>query len=571
MRSPVRGVLGALGAIGAALTLTACTIGAAPPDRTASGPSGGGSVSVAVSDSWTAYNAQSLTGGTGGNLAVTNLIQSSFWGYDADGTVVRNEEFGTFEKIADDPLTVEYTFHPDAAWSDGTPIDYDDALLAWATASLTYVDDNGAPLFDTYGTAAGAYQQQPEGEPGDKTFTLVYSEPTPEWEQGFAGVLPAHVVAEQAGMTPEELVQALEDRDAQRLAPAAEFWNEGWQFRVDAALPDAALIPSSGPFTLSSNEPGSLILARNDAYWGTPAQLDTLVLRTLDQAEHVSALLNGDVDVISPQANADTYGQLVDADGITTLTGDAFVYDHLDFDFTSPVFASEEARAAFALCIPREQIVENLYVPVNPDATVTQLREFFPFEPTYEAALAGVPSAERYLTTDVEAARELLDASGVADPSVTLLTNASTPRYVDMARMIEASCTEAGFDITLDLDAAWSDKLAGGSWDAVLFQWSGSGSVTATELIYVTDGQLNFGGYSDPDVDRLWGEVRSALDLDEVVALKTEMEERLWATIYSVPIAVQPSLTAVSERVSGVVHNSTNTGVLFNAAQWTVD
>ena len=40
-----------------------------------------------------------------------------------------NTEFGTYEKTSDDPLTVTYTFNDKAVWSDGVPIDCDDALL----------------------------------------------------------------------------------------------------------------------------------------------------------------------------------------------------------------------------------------------------------------------------------------------------------------------------------------------------------------------------------------------------------------------------------------------------------
>ena len=41
-----------------------------------------------------------------------------------------NTSFGTYEKTSDDPLTVKYTVDDDTKWSDGTPVDAADMLLA---------------------------------------------------------------------------------------------------------------------------------------------------------------------------------------------------------------------------------------------------------------------------------------------------------------------------------------------------------------------------------------------------------------------------------------------------------
>lgn len=574
MASPLSRRVGAapLAALALALTLTGCdtSIGSGDASSDSASAVSGGTVTVAVGDGWTAYNPNTTTGGASQNFAVRDLVHSGFWTNDETGAIVRNEEFGSFEKIAEDPLTVQYTIHEDAVWSDGVPIDFDDALLNWAAESMSFTDETGAPLFDVYGSAVGMLQGEPEGAPGDKTFTIVYSQPTPDWETAITSFLPAHVVAREAGLSPEELVEAIQTSDDEALTTIAEFWNTGWQYTAESPVPDPELVPSSGHFRLASRDGSSLILERNEQYWGSPASLDTLVLRTLGPAEQVSALVNGDVDVIRPQADGDVLGQLQQSDAVTTVTGDQITYDHIDFRMASPVFESLEARQAFAACVPRQQIVENLYATVNPDAKIAQLREYLPFQSEYESVLAAVPTAAEFAETDLDAARALLDASGITDPSVTLLSSASNARHVSIATMVESSCEEAGFDITLDLDNNWSDKIGTESWDAVLFQWSGTGTIAATESLYVTDGGLNFGGYSDPEVDAIWAEINALTDPTRAPELKSQLEERLWATMYSLPIATQPAVTAFADRVVGVVHNPTSSGVTFNAAEWSV-
>src|SRR5690606_30101813 len=49
-----------------------------------------------------------------------------------------------------DPQIIEYVVHPDAAWSDGEPIDCDDWYLQWIAANGTLVElrRNGRPKVD---------------------------------------------------------------------------------------------------------------------------------------------------------------------------------------------------------------------------------------------------------------------------------------------------------------------------------------------------------------------------------------------------------------------------------------
>src|SRR5699024_5301529 len=128
-----------------------------------------------------------------------------------------------------------------------------DYLLVWASSnpeSLGGVDTLGFdPVSDTF----GAYV--PDGletEVDSKEFTIVYPEPYPDWELVVSGAHPSHVVAEQSGMEPGELAQAILDGDGETVAQASEFWNTGWVFN-DYEIPDESIVPSSGPYTLQGS------------------------------------------------------------------------------------------------------------------------------------------------------------------------------------------------------------------------------------------------------------------------------------------------------------------------------
>ena len=92
--------------------------------------------------------------------------------------------------------------------------------------------------------------------------------------------MPAHVVAKQAGTDTAGLIKAIETDDAATLTKVADFWNTGWTLDKAKGLPDASLIPSSGPYYVAAWDPGqSVTLKKNAKWWGTPAKTDTVVLR----------------------------------------------------------------------------------------------------------------------------------------------------------------------------------------------------------------------------------------------------------------------------------------------------
>ena len=80
-------------------------------------------------------------------------------------------------------------------------------------------------------------------------------------------------------------------------------WNKGFS-KGEAVL-------SAGPFRIASQTESSLTLVRNERFWGTPANLDSIVFRLLDQSTAaMGALENREVDLITPRLQVDVKDQL---------------------------------------------------------------------------------------------------------------------------------------------------------------------------------------------------------------------------------------------------------------------
>lgn len=535
-----------------------------------------GSIAYSVgADDFLSYNGLQSNTYTTYNSAVADRMFSSFWYFGTDGSIIPDKDFGTYEKTSDDPLTVKYTISDDAKWSDGTPVTAGDFIVHWAANNDT-IKAEGAetPLFDSISFEQGKYiPEAPEGEADGKEFTVTYPEPYADWEILISTALPAHIVAKEAGMSFEELVTAAKEKDVEALTPAAEFWNDGWDFSP-GELPDASLVPSMGPYKFKDGgwQAGqSITLEANPEYWGAPAATKELVLRFADPKTHVQALQNGDLDVIEPQATVDTLQQLEGlGDDVNVQTGDQLTWEHVDYNRgEGSVFAdSPELREAFALCLPRQQIVDNLIKPIYADAQVMNLREVFPFQDKYQEVVDAAYPKEMD-QPNIEKAKELVEKSGVSKPTVRLGYQAGNQRRTETVALIKSSCDQAGFDVQdANSPVFFKEVMPAGDYDAALFAWAGSGQKASGANIYQSDGAQNQQSYNNPEVDAAWDKLATSLDENEQLEQVKTIEKLLWEDFQAIPLYAHPGLVGHKADVANVRDTAAQSGALWNVEQW---
>lgn len=587
--------LGAFGkgvvvATAAALTLAACTSDAGEEEPTATPTDGATDETVGSNDDTIYYSVgevefngyNSLTPATYStyNTAITDQILGGFVYFAPDASIVVDENFGSVELISDEPMIVEYTIHEDAVWSDGTPITIEDAIFSWASQSFADGEDengNPAPLFNhvsglDYGDRV---PDGPQGEAGGKTFTVEYADPYPDYMLTTVIAHPAHIVAEQAGLSLEDLIAAIEAEDIETLRPAAEFWNDGWISETPGELPDPATALSSGPYTFGSWEAGqSLTLVPNEEYWADPPATGNLIFRFAAPETHVQALANQDLNVIEPQATVDTVEQIeAIGDAVTLETFQTLTWEHLNFSRLegASLADSQDLRDAFGLCVPRELIVENLIQPINPDAVVMNAREVFPFQDDY-ARIVDAAYDGQFDEVDIEAAAALIEGAGVDTP-VTVRIGYSAPnqRRSDQVALIKDSCDQAGFEIVdggSETFFAAGGELDSGDFDVALFAWQGSGQITSGQNIYASGRPQNYIGYSNAEVDAAWETLTTTLDREVQLEQIEIIERLLWEDTYNIPVFAHPGVGAWDSTIENVQPSSAQGGLLWNAYEW---
>lgn len=513
------------------------------------------------------------------NSAITDRVLSGFSYFGTDGVIYQNKDMGSYEKLSDSPLTIKYTINPDAKWSDGTPITTADAVLAWATqnAKLTNgKDKEGKPkmIFDSVSADLGdTVPKGPEGAADSKEFTVTFKDPDPDWQiQSWLGA-PAHVVAKQGGMSTAEFVDAVRAGESAKLVKAADFWNTGWTTKP-GTLPAEELIPSSGPYKLKSWTAGqSVTLEANENYYGTPAATKTLTFRFIDDGAMVQALDNNELNVISPQPTVDTLAQLQKlGDKVRIQQGDTMTWEHLDFNFGDKAAFRDslELREAFAKCVPRQQIVDNLIKPLNPEAVVLNAREVFPFQTNYKDVVAFSYDG-RFDNVDVDGAKKILEAQNAVGTKVRIGYSAPNPRRTDQVAMIKSSCDAAGFEIVDAGDPKFfapGGTQERGDYDVALFAWAGSGQITSGQNIYATGKPQNYGKFSNKDVDAAWHRLVTSMDPAVHATEMKNIEKLLWDNLFGIPVFAHPGLSASSADVKNVRHTATQSQIVWNAEQW---
>ncbi len=593
-----------------ALLVAATSLAACTPTTTVVE---GSEVAVAVSAPFTSANASTSFGRSSTTNADVAYLTSTGFGYYDDGyELVEDPSFGSAEILDESPFTVRYSVSDSARWSDGIPVDAADLLLAWAgnSGSLNTPDFDDTDFVDA---ATGLYTDEfPDdvvffdGTIGsglelatatptiveDRSIEVVYDEYFTGWRLALAPGVAAHVVAERALELDDASAEATEDerRDAAMAAKAAlvaavvgadtplladlsRFWNTAYNFTETPA--DPALLLSSGPYTVTEIVDEWVTLTANPEYTGDrkPAIETIELLVSPDPLETVALLERHRVDIATPQPTADVVAALVGVDDVTVTAGSEGTFEHLDLQFAdsrSGLFDDIRVRQAFLHVIPRQQILDELVVPVQEDAGMLDSFVLRPGADGYAEAVAGNGSRE-YSETDVDAAAELLEEAGVSSPPVCILYDPSNPRRIAEFTLIRESAARAGFLVTDCSSTEWERLLGvGGTYDAALFAWDTTrlGPVAASAVFETGSTLANFNRYGTPDVDRLIGEVDASDDAGEITRLLTEIDGEVWADAYGLPLFAYPTVTAVSAEVTGVTRSPLARGVFWNAWEW---
>lgn len=577
--------------VGAAvLLLSGCVTGPrAVPTPTPTQPAP--SLALAVERPLTTMNAQAA----GGSSEIAALTSTGFNSFDKHLRIVRNTRFGTYRKLSDDPLTVQYTVKPGVRWSDGVQMGAADLLLARA-ASLSR---NNAGAVDFGSVDAGGpldgVTRTPVVSDDDRSVTLVYDRPNVDWELALEPGLPAHVVYALSGLgreTGQRAQHALEavlaGGNTSKLQRIARAWRTGFDLH---GLPrDRRLLVTDGPYAVTDLVEGQYaVLTTRPGYTAGPRPASPkLIARFLpDPAARNDALQNGQVQVITGAATTNELAALRRVRGVHRSTFPTSAFEHLDLTFGNRgpfdsasyrgnTAAALAVRRAFLMTVPRQRMLDTLVRPVQPHARLDDSALLLPGQAGYDESVRRNGSAG-YRDVDVAGARRLLAAAGLRAPvRVRLAYATDDPRRVAEFRLIRASAARAGFDVVgvgrtaaAFFDPRTGVGTGGYRYDACLFAYRlNSPAVLQSEPNTRSGSPENYQRFADPAVDTLWNRARTAPDIASAVPIQQAIDRVLIGDAATLPLYQIPSLAAWNDSVSGVSGAPYPPGILSGATRW---
>jgi peptide/nickel transport system substrate-binding protein len=558
----------------------------------------GTSISVAQNGAMTSMNGLTSTGYSTYNTNVSYMFQSTFNYYDNTPKLVKNTDFGTYTKISSNPLTIKYTIKDGVKWSDGTPVNASDMLLAWASSISKY--NKGAVNFGSINAGSGTdlITKTPTLSDNDRSMTVVYDKPYVDWEPLTAlnPNLPAHIVWEEAGIdkktgtdAQQAAIKAIQDNNTADLAKMAKAWGADWDFTSTPT--DKKLLVVDGPYKVTQlNKQYVTLVANPDYNWGPKPKIAKVTVRFIpDQTAQVQALQNGEVSVLYGQATADTVAALKGLKGVDSTTTPTATFEHVDLTFNNggpfdpKTYGGDaqkalEVRQAFFMMVPRQEMLDRLIKPLSSTAVLDDSSLFIPGQPGYTEAAANNGSSA-YQKVDLAGAKALLAKAGVTTPITVRFAYANdNPRRQGEFQLIQASAKAAGFNVTdagKPTDQFFDPTVGIGSgkydYDATVFAYQlTSTTVTQSEANTTTGNAYNYQGYSNPAVDALWKQAEVSTSGTAAIPLQQKIDAYLWKDASTLSLFQLPDVSAWSSKIKNVKDAPFAPNIFWNFFDWTV-
>lgn len=282
---------------------------------------------------------------------------------------------------------------------------------------------------------------------------------------------------------------------------------------------DIALKPvGAGPMKFTSWTRGSTIeLAPNPNYWGEKPKADKVVLKIIgDGSARAQAFEAGDLDIIqSPLAPQDIKRLQADKRfGAVVQPGLGVTY--INFNTKDPLLSSPKMRQAFSMLIDQKTIVNDIYQGADAIASSIVLPSSWAYSKDVKQPTFSVDGAKKLFKEEGWADSNndgILDKGG-KPLTVVLSTHSEDSSRVQSIEFLQATFQAAGVDAKTQI-SDWpsfsTNYVQKSQHQIALLGWLNI--VDPDRLLYgqlVTGGPTNWGGYSNPAVDDLLKQGRSA-------------------------------------------------------------
>jgi len=336
----------------------------------------------------------------------------------------------------------------------------------------------------------------------------------------------------------------------------------------------------TGPYRFRLWKTGERVeLVSNHDYFEGRPYIDRYIYRIIpDQATLFLELRAGGVDEISLtplQARRQTQSRFFKGN-FNKFRYPSFGYTYLGYNLKDFRFRDLRVRQAINYAINKEEIIRGVLLGLGRVST----GPFIPESWAYNKAVKAVgydPEKARMLLK--EAGWRDLDGDGVLEKngrrfSFTIITNQGNGERRMTAEIIQRRLKEVGIEVKIKI-IEWSSFVSEfidkRRFDAVLLGWGLSRDPDMYDIWYSSktkEGEFNFVGYSNPEVDRLLLEGRCTFDREERTRIYHKIHRILYHDQPYLFLYVPDALPIIQKRFRGI--KAAPAGIGYNFIKWYV-
>jgi peptide/nickel transport system substrate-binding protein len=562
----------------AALSASTIVVAAGSSGASDRASSSGGTATVALDEDLAGFNINTSAASETVLQEIMNMVWPQAFIVSNKLQPVLNRQLLVGASVtSQSPQTVVYTLDPKAVWSDGTPITADDFIYNWQAQSgnPAYTDVGGQP-YDAastsgYSQIASVVGSVPSGgaacDPGSatnrnaglcpngRTVTVTFKPSFADWRSLFGNIAPAHI-ARTVG------------------------WNTGFT--------GPGQVVSGSWFKIQSYDANqSVVLTRNPKYWSTPAKLNKLVFQFFsDDKQLVPALQNKEIDLFNPSAASLSIVQTANqVPNTTKVTLPGLEFEHIDFNQADPYLATLGVREAIAHGVNRQSIIARTVGQIAKGTRPLGSRMLVPSQKGYRGTTFAFDPGQSVAL--LKTLRFKKAADGYVQPNFgpqkgkdltfTIQSTAGNTIRSQTEQLFQAQMKSIGIRINIqNYDAdTFGNNLPSGAYQIAEFAWVSTPFVSGNQPIYCsyTDANscgFNFTHSANAKVDALMRQGSAAASASKEVGDYNAADAILWRTMVTLPLYQVPQFFDWSNNLKGVLPNTSNTGVTWNAEDWSI-
>ena len=458
------------------------------------------------------------------------------------------------EVVSLSPMKVVYTLRPHATWSDGRPISIKDFIATWHEGAR-----GSAPTSDQYGLIASITPVTNQ----NGSIEVLFSKPASGWRDLFNPLMPASTVAGSK----------------------------------TCVLPDPDIDLSGGPYLIASVTPTTATLVVNPLWQGTPPLFSAIIVSLTTPSTIRNLSQPGSAAILSTNNPSLVVGNGVSS--LATVKSSSTFSNSLisiDFQTRTGVCKIRQIRVALADLLRRQGLVSVVAGPyvsgmqsamshfwtqgmINYSGTATPLttpagvNAPLAANQIYDPVLAG--HNLHLLGYTKQHGRWLNRHGGQLRISLAVQSSDAWANSVARHLVVQWGGHGIGVSVVHVGNVSQAEKgLRHGQFDAAVVVRPTTPFINETARWYLPSPMGNasalWSGYRDKASTAILSQAEGNMNPQDAATLYQSIDTRLWVTMSSLPIMVEPTFLVTSATLRGVVSDPYPPGLVSMMGQWAI-